>query len=212
MDRRKEGLIPLIERRAGVQFERIGAPQPADMARLAGERAAAALAGVDGGVVPWFAAAADTLLASGAFASAGEALARALAIVAGCGKMTARSLLTAHEGYVTLALVSPTAEVQRPGFVFSSLRRWLPDATVEEVKRLTLTADGKGAVFDVPTHLVEEFLAKGGADAVGGEGVTHVSRPTELPELKKRDGDGAGGGYGGVGGYGGGGYGGGGGG
>ena len=37
MDRKKEGLIPFIQKRAGVAFERIGAPQPAEMARIAGE-------------------------------------------------------------------------------------------------------------------------------------------------------------------------------
>ena len=36
VDRKKEGLIPFIQRRAGVAFERIGAPQPAEMARIAG--------------------------------------------------------------------------------------------------------------------------------------------------------------------------------
>ena len=39
VDRKKEGLIPFIQRRAGVAFERIGAPQPAEMARIAGARA-----------------------------------------------------------------------------------------------------------------------------------------------------------------------------
>lgn len=34
--RNKEGLIPFIEKKAGVKFERTGAPQPADMARVAG--------------------------------------------------------------------------------------------------------------------------------------------------------------------------------
>ena len=37
--RNKEGLIPFIEKRAGVKFERTGAPQPADMAKVAGETA-----------------------------------------------------------------------------------------------------------------------------------------------------------------------------
>lgn len=35
-DRKKEGLIPFIERRAGFKFERVGAPQPVDMAKQAG--------------------------------------------------------------------------------------------------------------------------------------------------------------------------------
>jgi hypothetical protein len=36
VDRKKEGLIPFIQKRAGVSFERIGAPQPSEMARIAG--------------------------------------------------------------------------------------------------------------------------------------------------------------------------------
>ncbi len=43
VDRKKEGLIGRIEQRAGMKFERIGAPQPADMARVAGERAVQAI-------------------------------------------------------------------------------------------------------------------------------------------------------------------------
>lgn len=46
-------------------------------------------------------------------------------------------------------------EIQRPGFVFSSLKRHLPDALVEEIKRMSLTADGRSAVFDVPTQHVK---------------------------------------------------------
>ncbi len=37
VDRKKEGLIPYIQKKAGVAFERIGAPQPAQMAQIAGE-------------------------------------------------------------------------------------------------------------------------------------------------------------------------------
>lgn len=37
VDRKKQGLIPFIERRAGLKFERVGAPQPADMAGVAGD-------------------------------------------------------------------------------------------------------------------------------------------------------------------------------
>ena len=36
VDRKKEGLIPLIERKAGVTLQRIGTPQPSDLARVAG--------------------------------------------------------------------------------------------------------------------------------------------------------------------------------
>lgn len=66
----------------------------------------------------------------------------------------ARSLLTAHEQFVTLQFHAP-AEIQRPGYVFSSLKRHLPDALVEEAKRMSLTADGRCAVFDVPAANVK---------------------------------------------------------
>ena len=68
--------------------------------------------------------------------------------------LQARSLLTAHEDFTTLLFKSP-CEIQRPGFVFSTLKKHLPDATVEEVKRMSLTADNCGAVFDVPSKLVK---------------------------------------------------------
>lgn len=43
VDRKKEGLIGRIENKAGMKFERIGAPQPADMARVAAARASTAI-------------------------------------------------------------------------------------------------------------------------------------------------------------------------
>ena len=43
VDKKKEGLIPFIERKAGFKFERVGAPQPADMARIAGDNPCAPL-------------------------------------------------------------------------------------------------------------------------------------------------------------------------
>lgn len=67
----------------------------------------------------------------------------------------ARSLLTAHEDFTTLMFTSPT-EIQRPGLVFTFLKKYMPsEATVEEVKRMSLTADGKSAVFDVPSKLAQ---------------------------------------------------------
>lgn len=69
--------------------------------------------------------------------------------------MQARSLLTAHEDFTTLMFTSPT-EIQRPGLVFSFLKKHMPsEDTVEEVKRMSLTADGKSAVFDVPSKLAQ---------------------------------------------------------
>lgn len=83
---------------------------------------------------------------------------------------------------------------------------------------MTLTKDGCGAVFDVPSQHVKQFIAQcaanssdeGGADdRPQGQKPPVVSVPTSLPELKEREGFstggfGGGGSFGGSGGFGGG--------
>ncbi|KAL6780947.1 hypothetical protein ACKKBG_A09135 [Auxenochlorella protothecoides x Auxenochlorella symbiontica] len=188
VDRRKEGLIPVIERRAGMKFERIGAPQPADMARVAGERAVDALAEVDAGVVDAFRPAARTLLA--ASESAEAALAAALARITGYTALRPRSLITAHEDYTTLRLAA-AFPVDKPGQVFGVLRKALPEASVEEVKSMTLTSDGKGAVFDVPAALVQAFKQAlpepEDGDVGAAKNGAFVSQPSTLPEVVERE-------------------------
>ena len=43
-------------------------------------------------------------------------------------------------------------------FAFSIMKRFLPEEKVEGIKSLSLTADGMGAVFDVPADDVNLFL------------------------------------------------------
>ena len=71
--------------------------------------------------------------------------------------LQARSLLTAHEDFTTLQFHAGV-EIQRPGFVFSALKQRLPEAQVEEIKRICLTVDQKAAIFDVPSEYVEVRL------------------------------------------------------
>ncbi|EFN57631.1 hypothetical protein CHLNCDRAFT_20835, partial [Chlorella variabilis] len=184
VDRRKEGLIPYIQTKAGLKFERVGAPQPSDMAQLAGERALEAVQAVDVSVLPFFRAAAQKLLES--VGSPEDAVALALAKITGHVEMRPRSLLTAHEDFTTLRFVSPWP-VEKPGQVFGFLRKHMhEEETVEEAKRMTLTADGLGAVFDVPTSLAKEFLAKCGKNE-GTRATAHLQVATSLPELKERE-------------------------
>lgn len=187
VDRKKEGLIPYIQSKAGVTFERIGAPQPADMARVAVERAVDAVKAVDGSAVEFFREAARSLLADSEGVPPEDVLAAALARITGHTEMRPRSLLTAHEDYVTLQFTSPY-DVEKPGFVFAYLKRQIgDDATVEEVKRMTLTADGKGAVFDVPLKLKDTFLSKCRQKAnAGDETKPSLAQPAALPKLKER--------------------------
>lgn len=44
-------------------------------------------------------------------------------------------------------------------FAYGALRRFLPEEKVESIKGLSLTADGKGAVFDVASEDLDTFLA-----------------------------------------------------
>lgn len=44
-------------------------------------------------------------------------------------------------------------------FAYGVLRRFLPEEKVESIKGLSLTADGKGAVFDVAVADLDAFLA-----------------------------------------------------
>lgn len=67
----------------GFKFERIGPPQPAEMASIAAERVIETLRDVDKGVVPWFKDAAKTWLDE--VGNPEEALALALAKITGGG-------------------------------------------------------------------------------------------------------------------------------
>ncbi|XP_057481806.1 DEAD-box ATP-dependent RNA helicase 7-like isoform X3 [Actinidia eriantha] len=154
--------ISRIERESGVKFEHIAAPQPADIAEAAGSEAAETITQVSDSVIPIFKSAAEELLnASGL--SPVELLAKALAKTAGYTEIKSRSLLSSMENHVTVLL-----ESGRPmytlSFVYGVLRRFLPEEKVESVKGIGLTADGKGAVFDVPAEDLDMFLAEFGLE------------------------------------------------
>lgn len=257
-----QGYIPLIERKAGMKFERIGAPQPQDMAKIAASRTVDIIRAVDDSVVPYFMGAAKQLMegdeAVGAAAlEPSVALAKALAKICGHTELKRRSLMSASEDFVTLQVTFPDhvkvfcplppnpypsplpplprwplfgphfppllplrwwlicppflpcrRQVERPGYIFSYLRRRVDEANVEQVKHMNITDDEKGAVFDVPQALVKTFL-EGCAKVDGGSKGPSASCAIaeELPPLKaredRRDSFGSGGGYGGgQGGYG----------
>ncbi|GFY81963.1 DEAD box RNA helicase [Actinidia rufa] len=172
--------ISRIERESGVKFEHISAPQPADIAKAAGSAAAESITQVSDGVIPIFKSAAQELLNTSGLAPV-ELLAKALAKTAGYTEIKSRSLLSSMENYVTVLL-----ESERPiytlSFVYGVLRRFLPEEKVEAVTGLGLTADGKGAVFDVPSEDLDKYLA--GQENAAGVSLEVVK---ELPRLQVRD-------------------------
>ena len=42
--------------------------------------------------------------------------------------------------------------------VFGFLRKRVPEEMMQDVKRMSITLDGRGAVFDVPSDSLKEFL------------------------------------------------------
>ena len=193
--RSQEGTIKEIEATLGNTFTRIGAPQPADLARASAEEQAARLDDVDEEAADLFK---KPALAAASKYGADGALRRALAVMAGyTSALPNRSLLSSSEGFTTILWSSNGTEIHSPGYVWSGLRRDLSDETCNAVRGLRITADGMAAVFDVPEANMPEVkaLIEGGAPS--------FSIATKLPEFRERPDAGRGGGRGGRGGFGG---------
>ncbi|GMY17428.1 DEAD-box ATP-dependent RNA helicase 7-like [Fagus crenata] len=172
--------ISKIQRESGVTFEHISAPQPADIAKAAGEKAAEMITQVSDSVIPAFESAAEELLNNSGL-SAVALLSKALAKAAGYTEIKKRSILTSMENYVTVHLESGSP-IYTPTFAFRLLRDFVPEEKVEGIQGLALTADGKGAVFDVPAGDLDTFLAGQGK---GGNVSLEVLKA--LPQLQERE-------------------------
>ncbi|WOL19175.1 DEAD-box ATP-dependent RNA helicase 7 [Canna indica] len=172
--------VSRIERESGVKFEHISAPQPADIAESAGSEAADAISNVSDTVIPVFRSQAEQLLSSSGLPAV-DLLAKALAKAAGFLDIKKRSLLSSMENYVTLILQTGKP-IYSPSFAFSTFRRFLPDEKIEGVKGLSLTADGMGAVFDVPADDVKTFLE--GQDNANSVTIEVLDK---LPPIQDRD-------------------------
>ncbi|KAK8916729.1 DEAD-box ATP-dependent RNA helicase 7 [Platanthera zijinensis] len=150
------GRVSRIEKQSGVKFEHVSPPKPSDIADLAGSEAADAILNVSDSVVPVFLSQAEELLNSSSL-SAVELLAKALAKTAGYTDIKKRSILSSLDDYVTLHLEAGKP-IHTPGFVFSVLKRFIPEEKLAGLKHVSLTADGTGAVFDVPADDVQSFI------------------------------------------------------
>ncbi|KAJ0042126.1 hypothetical protein Pint_17307 [Pistacia integerrima] len=172
--------VSKIERESGVKFEHISAPQPADIAKAVGVEAAETITQVSDSVIPVFESAAQELLDSSGL-SAVELLSKALAKTAGYTEIKTRSLLGSLDNHVSV-LLEAGKPIYTPSFAYGVLRRFVPEEKVESVQGMTLTADGKGAVFDVAVEDLDLFLS-------GQENAANVSIEVlkELPRLQERE-------------------------
>ncbi|CAA7403647.1 unnamed protein product [Spirodela intermedia] len=172
--------ISRIERESGVKFERISAPQPAEVAETVGSEAADAISNISDSVIPIFRSRAEQLLSTSGL-SAVDILAKALAKAAGFTDIRKRSLLSSKDNYVTL-LLRMGKPMFSPSFAYSALRRFIPDEKMAGVRDVSLTADGMAAVFDVPDEDVELFIA-GQENA----SMVEIEIPKELPPLQEKE-------------------------
>jgi len=172
--------ISKIEREAGIKFEHVSAPQPDQIAKAIGGEAAELISDVSDSVIPSFKAAAEQLLKNSSL-TAVELLAKALAKAVGYTEVKKRSLLTSMENYVTLLLEAGRPMISQ-SLAFSTMKRFVPQDKLDGVQGLALTADGQGAVFDVPVKDLDAFLA-------GQKNAVNVSLKvvTELPSLQQRE-------------------------
>lgn len=194
-DRMKEYMIPNIERKAGFKFERISAPHPAELARSSCASASEKVVEVSDSVLPIFRPAADELLQKSDL-SAVDLLAKALARIAGHTDVKKRSLLTSHSDFITVKLQSGKP-FYTPTYAFNSLRRLVPEDVVEKVKGMTITIDGLGAVFDVPTDLLKTFITAKSSESHDSLTITQLDSLPELQARQERSNFGRRGGYGG---------------
>ncbi|KAF2917117.1 hypothetical protein DAI22_09g168500 [Oryza sativa Japonica Group] len=169
-----------IERESGVKFEHISAPQPTDVAQSAGTEAAEAISSVSDSVIPVFREQAEQLLNSSGM-SAVDLLAKALAKAVGYTDIKKRSLLSSMDNHTTL-LLQTGRSVYAAGFVLSTLKRFMPEERLADVKGITITADGTGAVFDVPSAEVEDYI-QGAQNAA----MVTVEEVKQLPPLQERE-------------------------
>ena len=204
-------LISLIEQKAGIQFEKIGAPQPDEIIRASFRDTQKQLEDVEEKVIPIFEEAAD-LLISQENGDMKRALCKTLALLSGHHKavLQDRSLLNAQENMVTFQMI-----LQKPFYnvsmIWNMIKRYCPDQISGNVRSMRAFKDMTGACFDVPSDLAQRFEDIFKYEESERRIDFKVARAKELPELKEDDrmmghSSGYGGGYGN--GYGGGGYGG----
>ncbi|MCO5552180.1 hypothetical protein L7F22_005691 [Adiantum nelumboides] len=129
-------------------------------------------------LLPIFRPAAEQLMQSSNL-SPTDIIAKAIAKVAGHTELRRRSLITGQDAFATMML-----QIGKPmysaTYVFNCLRRVLPEDTVGKVKGMSLTKDNLGAVFDIPSELVDEFLAAASNDRFT------ITLLDSLPDLQAR--------------------------
>ncbi|XP_066931874.1 nucleolar RNA helicase 2-like isoform X1 [Clytia hemisphaerica] len=196
--------VQAVERKAGIQFTRIGPPQQEDIIRASAHDAVRCLDDISDEVLSIFAPSAKELIEK-RDGNAEEALAAALAYISGVTEIVQRSLLSSQPGYTTY-MMKQNLELRSNSLIWSTLRRYFDESFLGSIKGMRMCADKLGCVFDVPDSSISVL-----EDTWQGDKFATLEKLTELPELvegvSSQYGGGSGGNFsrgGGRGGYGGG--------
>lgn len=115
-----------------------------------------------------------------------KALSATLAYLSGHYKsmLESRSLLTGQEKYVTIEIKMNNA-FNSVSFVWSILKRHLPENIVNGIRGMRMYKDQTGVVFDVQDEHIQRFEDVFVHLANEKRIDFHVGRAKELPELKE---------------------------
>lgn len=153
--KKQQGLLNLIESKAGIKLKKIGAPQPEDIIQSSAKEVIKGFEKVDKEVLKLFEETAKNLIES---KGALTAVSLALAYISGrTEKIKKRSLLTGEENFVSFDMKTEE-EFRAVSYVWSILRKMFPENITDSIRGLRMYNDRKGVVFDVPEEYSERVL------------------------------------------------------
>lgn len=166
--------VQAVEKKAGISFTRIGAPQQDELIRASADDAVRSLDEVKADVIDYFVPSAKELIES---RGAENALAAALAFISGTTEIISRSMLTSQTGYTTYIL-KQNFELRGTGLIWSILKRHLDQSVTNCIRGMRMCKDKMGCVFDVPSDKVKII-----EECWKGDARSTLEPIKELPEL-----------------------------
>ncbi|XP_038599789.1 ATP-dependent RNA helicase DDX50-like [Tachyglossus aculeatus] len=178
---KERGQLRYVEQKSGITFKHVDIPSVVDVIQASSKDAISSLASVPEEALEKFRSYAKTLIEE---KGAVEALAAALAHIAGASSFQQRSLISSDKGFVTMALEC-SEELKHPNAAQTELRAKLPADLAAQVTRMCLLKGKKGVCFDVPSAQAEQIKAEWKDSAKW-----KLSLPQKLPELERDYNDG----------------------
>lgn len=150
---RQESIIQALEKELGNKFIRIAVPQPKDILLNSATQILDDLKEVKDNLVELFKPVVEECLK---LYSPEEAIARCYSLILGSKSLQERSILSGMDGYITYYFTS-NIEMRTLSYCWGAIKKMIPDDQVERIRGMVMTEDSKGAVFDLPVDLVEDF-------------------------------------------------------